>query len=145
VNGLVVENNSVVQACEKGCLMNDMKEIIAEFVQEGNEKADLVERLVIQLEKNPSSRESLTEIFRAMHSIKGATGFLGFTKLSALTHTGEALLTRLRDGVASATPETTSALLSLVDAMREVLSEIASTGQEGTVSYTSLVGTLARL
>jgi two-component system, chemotaxis family, sensor kinase CheA len=125
--------------------MSEMDAIIVEFVQEGNEKADQVERHLIQLERNPGSRELLTEIFRAMHSIKGATSFLGFTKLCTLAHTGESLLARLRDGALATGPEITSALLSLVDAIRELLSEIAATGREGVGDYTSLISTLTRL
>jgi len=125
--------------------MSEMDAIIVEFVQEGNEKADQVERHLIQLERNPGSRELLTEIFRAMHSIKGATSFLGFTKLGTLAHTGESLLARLRDGALATGPEITSALLSLVDAIRELLSEIAATGREGGGDYTSLISTLTRL
>jgi two-component system, chemotaxis family, sensor kinase CheA len=125
--------------------MSDLKTIIAEFVEEGNEKADKVERYVIQLESNPSSRELLTEIFRVMHSIKGATSFLGFTKLGGITHAGEDLLSRLREGSMKVSPEITSALLSLVDAMRELLNQIAATGKEGNRNYADLLGTLAQL
>src|ERR1700724_1999365 len=108
--------------------MSDMDAIVSEFVHEGNDKADPVERHVLQLEKNPASRESITEVFRAMHSIKGAAGFLGFTKLSSLTHTGENLLVRLRDGGIVANGEITTTLLSLVDAIRTIMSEIEGTG-----------------
>jgi two-component system chemotaxis sensor kinase CheA len=125
--------------------MSDMNAIVAEFVGEGNEKADQVERHLIQLEKNPSSYEVLVEIFRALHSIKGATSFLGFTKLCTLAHAGESLLARLRDRTLVANPEITDALLSLVDAIREMLSEIASTGKEGNGDYTELMGRLTRL
>jgi len=128
-----------------GRRMSEMDAIIVEFVQEGNEKADRVERHLIQLERDPSSRELLTEIFRAMHGIKGATGFLGFTKLCNLAHTGESLLARMRDGALATSPEITSALLCLVDAIRELLSEIAATGQEGNGDYTALMSTLTQL
>ena len=125
--------------------MGDMNAIVIEFVEEGNEKADQVERHLIDLEKNPSSKELLAEVFRALHSIKGATSFLGFTKLCALAHTGESLLARLRDGALVINPEITSALLSLVDAIREILSEIAATGAEGKADYATLIATLTRL
>jgi len=75
--------------------------------------------------------ELLVEVFRALHTIKGATSFLGFTKLCALAHTGESLLARLRDGALAINQEIITALLSLVDAIREMLSDIAATGQEG--------------
>jgi len=80
-----------------------------------------------------------------MHTIKGATSFLGFTKLCTLAHTGESLLVRLRDGTLVTNPEIISALLSLVDAIRESLSDIAATGQEGNSEYGALMSRLVRL
>ena len=125
--------------------MGDMDAIVSEFVQEGNDKADNVERHVLQMEKDPSSRESITEVFRAMHSIKGAAAFLGFTKLCTLAHNGENLLVRLRDEGMVANGEITSALLSLVDAIRTILSEIEVTGREGAGDCKALINTLTRL
>ena len=125
--------------------MGDMSAIVMEFVEEGNEKADQVERCLIQLEENPGSRELLAEVFRAMHTIKGATSFLGFKRLCALTHTGESLLARLRDGTMVTNQQIITTLLSLVDAIREMLSDIGETGQEGNKDYTTLIATLNRL
>jgi two-component system chemotaxis sensor kinase CheA len=125
--------------------MSEMNAIVLEFVEEGNEKADLLERHLILLEKSPGSEELLVEVFRALHTIKGATSFLGFTKLCALAHTGESLLARLRDGTLAINQEIITALLSLVDAIREMLSDIAATGQEGNRDYTALLSTLTEL
>jgi len=125
--------------------MSGMGDIVLEFVEEGNEKADQLERHLIQLEKSAGSEELLAEVFRALHSIKGATSFLGFTKLCALAHTGESLLARLRDGKLVINQEIITALLSLVDAIREMLSDIAATGQEGNREYAALISTLTRL
>jgi two-component system chemotaxis sensor kinase CheA len=125
--------------------MGGMSAIVLEFVEEGNEKADQLEHQLILLEKSPGSQELLTETFRALHTIKGATSFLGFTKLCALAHTGESLLARMRDGNLTANQEIISALLSLVDAIREMLSDIAATGQEGNREYPDLISTLTRL
>ena len=125
--------------------MSEMNAIVLEFVQEGTEKIDQAEHHIIELEKSPNSRELLNNLFRVMHSIKGATGFLGFAKLSALTHTAETLLARLRDGKLIVTPEITSALLDVVDAVRRALTEIESTGHEGITSYTELINTLVVL
>jgi len=125
--------------------MEDMSAIVIEFVEEGKQNADQLERHLIQLEKSPDSRELLAEAFRALHTIKGATSFLGLTKLCALAHAGESLLSRVRDGTLAATQDIISALLSLVDAIRAVLSEIAATGGEGNGDYAVLVGTLTRL
>lgn len=125
--------------------MGDMNAIVIEFVEEGNEKANQLEHHLIDLEKKPDSRELLAEAFRALHTIKGATSFLGFTKLCMLAHTGESLLARLRDGALLSNQEITSGLLSLVDAIREILTQIAATGVEGNTDYTELIATLTRL
>jgi two-component system chemotaxis sensor kinase CheA len=122
--------------------MSEMSAIVLEFVEEGNEKADQLERYLIQLESSPGSQELLVEVFRALHTIKGATSFLGFTKLCTLAHTGEGLLGRLRDGALLINHEIVTALLSLVDAIREMLSDIAATGHEGNREYTALTSTL---
>jgi two-component system chemotaxis sensor kinase CheA len=125
--------------------MSEMNDIVIEFVHEGNDKANQLEHHLIDLEKNPKSPELLTEAFRALHTIKGATSFLGFSKLGALAHTGESLLARLRNGALVMNQEIASALLSLVDAIRAILSEIAATGNEGSADYAVLTNTLTRL
>jgi two-component system chemotaxis sensor kinase CheA len=80
-----------------------------------------------------------------MHSIKGATGFLGFAKLGEVTHAGESLLSRLRDGAIILNPEITSGMLSLVDATRQMLSEIGETGAEGNGDHSVLIERLRKL
>jgi len=125
--------------------MSEMSAIVLEFVEEGNEKADQLEKYLIQLENSPASQELLVEVFRALHTIKGATSFLGFTKLCALAHTGESLLARLRDGTMVTNQQIITTLLSMVDAIREMLSDIGETGQEGNKDYTTLIATLNRL
>ncbi len=122
--------------------MSEMSAIVLEFVEEGNEKADQLEKYLIQLENSPASQELLVEVFRALHTIKGATSFLGFTKLCALAHTGESLLARLRDGTMVTNQQIITTLLSMVDAIREMLSDIGETGQEGNKDYTTLIATL---
>jgi two-component system, chemotaxis family, sensor kinase CheA len=124
--------------------MDAMNAIVLEFVEEGNEKADQIERHLIQLEKNPRSREPLAEIFRALHTIKGASSFLEFRKLCALAHSGESVIVRLRDGALVANPEIISVLLSVVDSIREALSGIAATGHEGSENHADLISRLAR-
>src|SRR5258708_17722507 len=125
--------------------MNEMEEIIKEFVVESNDNLDRLDHELIELEKNPSARETLASIFRTFHSIKGATGFLGFSKLGAVAHAGESLLSRLRDGVLTINSEIASGLLTLVDCARQILSQIEKTGAEGSVDYSVLVENLARL
>ena len=125
--------------------MNEMDIIIKEFLVESNENLDQLDRDLVQLEREPASRELLGKIFRTVHSIKGATGFLGFGKLGGVAHAGENLLSQLRDGKLAVTPAITTGLLSLVDAIRGMLSQIAENGTEGNGDYTRLVETLTHL
>jgi len=125
--------------------MGDMDDIVREFLVESNESLDRLDRDLVALEKEPTSRDILGSIFRAVHTIKGTSGFLAFGKLEALTHVGESLLSLLRDGKLRLNAEITSALLAMVDAVRQMLSSIESTGQEGEKDYKELAGLLASL
>jgi len=107
-----------------------MDDVIKEFLVESYENLDRLDRDFVELEKNPS-KESLASIFRAIHTIKGTCGFLGFPKLESVTHVGESLLSLLRDGQLQVTPAITDALLAMVDAVREMLASIEKTGSEG--------------
>ena len=100
---------------------------------------------MVTLEKDPTAREVLASIFRTIHTIKGTTGFLGFSRLESVAHVGENLLSSLRDGRLLLNAEITSALLAMVDAVRQMLVNIETTGQEGDGDYTSLIETLTRL
>lgn len=125
--------------------MTEMKAIISGFVQEGNEKTDQFEDYLVQLERNSGSRELVIELFRILHTIKGSTGFLGCTKLCGLAHDGEQLLVRLRDRSLAPSPEVFGALFSLIDATREILSQIEISGKEGAKDYGTLATTLKQL
>jgi two-component system chemotaxis sensor kinase CheA len=87
----------------------------------------------------------LASIFRTIHTIKGTCGFLGFSKLEAVAHVGENLLTQLRDRHLRLNPEITTALLSMVDAIRQMLSSIEASGQEGERDDSKLIAVLTRL
>jgi len=124
--------------------MND-DNVVSEFLVESYENLDQLDQDFVELEQNPSDRDRLSSIFRTIHTIKGTCGFLGFGKLEKVAHVGENLLSRLRDGVLDLTPEITSALLKMVDAVREMLDRIEHTGGEGDTDYSALVSDLTRL
>src|ERR1700691_3382471 len=120
-------------------------DIVQDFLVESYENLDRLDRELIGLEKNPHDRDALGSVFRTIHTIKGTCGFLGFNKLEKVAHVGENLLTRLRDGLLTLNPEITTALLGMVDAVRQMLKEIESTGQDGEIDYPELRETLTRL
>ncbi|MGA8314016.1 MAG: chemotaxis protein CheA [Terriglobales bacterium] len=120
-------------------------DIVQDFLVESYENLDRLDRDLVGLEKNPKDKEALAGAFRTIHTIKGTCGFLGFNKLEKVAHVGENLLTRLRDGQLTLNPEITTALLSMVDAVRQMLREIQATGQDGDADYPELRETLTRL
>lgn len=122
-----------------GCVMD---EIVQEFLVESLEGLDQLDHDFVELEKDPDNADLLANIFRCIHTVKGTCGFLGFSKLESVTHSGENLLSRLRDGTIKLTPEIISTLLALVDAVREIMACIESDGAEGDTDYSALIQTL---
>ena len=111
--------------------MDGMDEVIKEFLVESNEGLDRFDHDLIALEKDKTSRELLDSIFRAVHTIKGTGGVLGYDKLVSISHLGESVLSRMRDGVLLLSPPIATALLAMADSLRHILEQIASSGQEG--------------
>ena len=114
--------------------MNDNREFVEEFLVESSENLDQLDRDLLALEQAPGDPERLASIFRTVHTIKGNSGFFGFSKLGALTHSGEHLLGRLRDGKIRLNDRVTGSLYSMVDAVRSILQSIggpSGSGAEG--------------
>lgn len=122
-----------------------LDDIVKEFLVESYENLDQLDRDLMALEDRPDDRDRLSSIFRTIHTIKGTSGFLAFPTLEHITHVGENLLVRLRDGALRLNAEITSALLSMVDAVRSILSNIESVGGEGEEAYEDLATRLERL
>ena len=106
-------------------------EILREFLQETHENLLLLDSDLLTLEKNPSEKSTLAQVFRTLHSVKGTAGFMGLIKLQAVAHSAESLLSRLRAGEFRFNPAIATARLKVVDAVREILANIESTGDEG--------------
>jgi len=120
-------------------------EIVQEFLVESYENLDRLDRELVSLEKKPDDVETLASIFRTIHTIKGTCGFLGFSKLEAVAHVGENLLSKLRERLMKLTPQVATGLLAMVDAVRQMLASIEATGQEGERNDAELIGRLTVL
>lgn len=123
--------------------MDEMDEIVQEFLVESHENLDQLDRDLVALEQDPASRERLSSIFRTIHTIKGTSGFLAFGKLEAVTHVGENLLSKLRDGALELTPTRTDVLLRMVDTVRGLLAVIEQTGGEGDAAIDDVVAAIS--
>ncbi len=110
--------------------MSGDDEIIQEFLVESYENLDQLDRDLVELEQQPGSRELLSSIFRTIHTIKGTSGFLALSRLESLTHVGENLLSKLRDGVLTMTPSTADALLRMIDVTRSLLAVVERTNSD---------------
>lgn len=119
--------------------MNANEEFIQEFLIECEENLDQLDQDLVALEEQPRDPSLLASIFRTIHTIKGTSGFFGYAKLGAVTHAGENLLGRLRDGELVLNPEITDVLLQLVDTVRQILAAIEQTREEGEGDHTPLI------
>jgi len=118
-------------------------EILQEFMMESRENLDQLDRELVALEEDPRNTARLASIFRTVHTIKGTAGFFQFAKLESVAHQGENLLSRLRDGVIVLEAARTTALLAMVDAIRQLLDQIEASEAEGEGEYGGLVHALS--
>ncbi|HXP08077.1 MAG TPA: chemotaxis protein CheA, partial [Acidobacteriaceae bacterium] len=114
------------------------QETIREFLVESHENLTRLDQDLVELEKHPGDANLLGSIFRTIHTIKGACGFLAFSVLEAITHQAETLLSQLRDGQRELTPALVSLILETVDATRKVLAQIEVSGREGSELFEDL-------
>src|SRR4029079_5509387 len=124
---------------------NEQDEIITEFLVEAHENLDVLDRELLALEKNPHTPELLASVFRRVHTVKGACGFLGFAKMETVAHASENLLSKVREEELELTPTIITALLGVADTMRSILRGIETNGKEGDEDYSPVVENINRL
>ncbi len=122
-----------------------MDDIIQDFLVESFEGLDQLDEDLVDLEQDPSNKDCIPSIFRTIHTIKGTCGFLGFSNLESLTHIGENLLSKLREGKVEVTEPIITALLRFGDATREIMQTIAETEEEGNHDVSELIEVLRAL
>lgn len=105
-------------------MSEELQEIISEFIVEAEETLERIDPLFIELEVKGHDRDILNEIFRGMHTLKGAAGFLGFNHIVDVSHRAESILKRLRDGEMSLTKELMDVILKSVDTLKTLISAI---------------------
>ncbi|MEZ5227298.1 MAG: Hpt domain-containing protein [Acidimicrobiales bacterium] len=128
--------------------MDDLEgdgELIEAFVVESRESLDAIDDALLDLESKPNDLELVREIFRRIHSVKGASGFLGLVTVESVSHSGEHLLSKVRDGEIAFNEEIASALLETVDTLRTIFDQLESDGTEGSATYQPLLDRLAQL
>src|SRR5579872_2058561 len=107
-----------------------MDDLIADFLTETNESLADLDVALVKLERTPDDQETLSLIFRLVHTIKGTCGFLGLPRLEKVAHAAESVLGKVRDGVLVATPDTISIVLAALDRVKAIVSGLAASGNE---------------
>ena len=100
------------------------------FLEEAGDMEDQIEESLLLLENDPSNQEAVNTAFRGFHTIKGGAGMIGFEELQQYTHQVETLLSDVRGGEKSTSPELISALLGSIDCLRSFCKDL-----EGIESY----------
>ncbi len=105
-------------------MSDEMDEIINEFVTEAEETLERIDPMFVELETKGYDKDLLNEIFRGMHTLKGAAGFLGFQSVVDVAHRAESIMKRLRDGEIALSRDLMDVILKAVDTLRLLISHI---------------------
>ncbi len=107
-----------------------MDDLLADFLTETNESLAELDVALVRLERTPDDGDTLAQIFRLVHTIKGTCGFLGLPRLERVAHSAENVLGRIRDGLLPITPDTVTTILAALDRLKQILNNLAATGAE---------------
>ncbi len=110
---------------------DDMEEIIADFVTEAEETLDRIDPKLVEMDDKGFDQETINDIFRGMHTIKGAAGFLGFQQIVDVSHRAETILKKVRDKEIALARPLIDVLLKSFDMVRVLLKHIRTKGNEG--------------
>lgn len=110
--------------------MDDMQEILEDFLVEAFELIEQIDHDLVELEANPEDLELLNRIFRVAHTVKGSSSFLNFDVLTKLTHHMEDVLNKARHGELKITPDIMDVVLESVDMMKALLRSIRERGND---------------
>lgn len=117
------------------------QELLDGFLTETTELLEKLDDDLVALEKSATDTELLNRIFRSIHTVKGASSFLGFELLVKVTHKTEDVLNRLRKGELTVTPEIMDVVLEAVDLVKVLVNDIKG----GDIQEREVDGTLAKL
>jgi len=103
---------------------DEMEEIIDDFIMETQEVLEGLDEKFVELESRGEDPELINEIFRSVHTVKGAAGFLGFQQVVDVSHRAETLLKKIRDGEMSFTSDITDVVLKAVDTLKVLIGHV---------------------
>ena len=109
----------------------DVSQYLEIFIDETKEHVQSLNEQLLILEKEPENNETINEIFRAAHSLKGMAGTMGFKRMQKLTHNMENVFSEIRNGKMKVTAVLVDVLFRCLDALEEYLGSVQASGNEG--------------
>ena len=122
-----------------------LDDILREFLVESYENLDQLDQDLIAVEDIPDDRDCRASVFRTVHTIKGTPGFPTLPKLERVAHVGVNLLVPPRVGKLDLSRDIADGLPAMVDAIREILGNIETSGGEGDGKYEALARRFGQL
>ena len=110
----------------------DVSQYLEIFIDETKEHLENLNNQLLILEKEPENKDTIDEIFRAAHSLKGMAGTMGYKRMQRLTHDMENVFMEVREGRMKVNPNLVDIVFQCLDALEEYLSCIMETSDEGT-------------
>ena len=110
----------------------DVSQYLEIFIDESNEHLQSLSDQLIILEKEPDNSDTINEIFRAAHSLKGMAGTMGYKRMQNLTHDMENVFSEVRNGNMKVNSNLVDVLFQCLDALETYVANIRETHDEGT-------------
>ena len=120
----------------------DVNQYLEIFLDETREHLESLNAQILKLEQEPEDADTINEIFRAAHSLKGMAGTMGYKRLQALTHDMENVFSEIRNGTMKVNSNLVDTLFQCLDALEEYTANIQETADEGVNDNQQLIAQL---
>lgn len=120
----------------------DVSQYLEIFIDETKEHLQTLSDQLMILEQEPENMDTINEIFRAAHSLKGMAGTMGYKRMQRLTHDMENVFQEIRSGNMKVQPELVDVLFRGLDALEGYLANILESADEGTEENQDIINTL---
>ncbi|MGN0401009.1 MAG: chemotaxis protein CheW [Acetatifactor sp.] len=120
----------------------DVSQYLEIFLDETKEHLQNLNTRILELEADPEGTDTINEIFRAAHSLKGMAGTMGYKRMQNLTHDMENVFSEVRNGTIKVQPEMIDVLFQCLDALEGYTENIQNSADEGTNDNEGLIKAL---
>ena len=117
----------------------DVSQYLEIFVEETKEHLQSLNDNILVLENEPENKDTINEIFRSAHSLKGMAGTMGYKRMQTLTHDMENVFSEIRNDKLKVTSDLVDILFQCLDALEAYLDNIINTQDEGTDDNAAII------